>query len=201
MNAEMRIEVALRRRPSDEREYEEPLRAVATDRRLGRARTGVRLRARVGGVRQLAALGAVAVLCTAALGLAVGLALQNNGHRNPAPAPAYSGSLATSPASSATGGEGTLTSATPGSTATPGSSGAASWTPEPTATPGPTFMIYVVRSGDTLSKIAAQFNVSLSSLLAANPYITNPNHIVVGQRIFIPWPTWTPPPAAPTPSQ
>jgi hypothetical protein len=69
------------------------------------------------------------------------------------------------------------------------------WTPGPTDTPGasPTFIIYTIRHGDTLSKIAAQFNVPLSSLLAANPLITNSNQIIVGQKIFIPWPGWVPP--------
>lgn len=44
---------------------------------------------------------------------------------------------------------------------------------------------YTVQSGDTLSKIAAHFGVSLSAIEAANPQI-NPNLIFVGQVIHIP---------------
>jgi len=43
-----------------------------------------------------------------------------------------------------------------------------------------------VRSGDTLSAIAAQHHVSLAALLAANPHITNPNRIFPGQVLQIP---------------
>lgn len=39
---------------------------------------------------------------------------------------------------------------------------------------------YTVRSGDTLSGIAAQKGVSLSGLIAANPQIKNPNLIFPG---------------------
>jgi len=45
---------------------------------------------------------------------------------------------------------------------------------------------YTVRSGDTLSGIAARHGVSLSALLAANPQITNPNLIYPGQTVHIP---------------
>ncbi|MEP7042990.1 MAG: LysM peptidoglycan-binding domain-containing protein [Dokdonella sp.] len=45
---------------------------------------------------------------------------------------------------------------------------------------------YSVRSGDTLSGIAAQHGVSLSSLLAANPQISNPDLIYPGQNVHIP---------------
>jgi LysM repeat protein len=44
---------------------------------------------------------------------------------------------------------------------------------------------YVVQRGDTLSRIAARFGVSLSALMSANG-ITNPNLILVGQRLVIP---------------
>lgn len=43
-----------------------------------------------------------------------------------------------------------------------------------------------VQPGDTLSKIAAQQGVSLDDLLSANPQITNPNLIFVGQQINVP---------------
>lgn len=42
-----------------------------------------------------------------------------------------------------------------------------------------------VQSGDTLSGIANQYGTDVDSLLAANPQITDPNMILVGQRIQI----------------
>lgn len=45
---------------------------------------------------------------------------------------------------------------------------------------------YTVQSGNTLSGIAAQFGVSLSSLLSANPQISNPNLIYPNQVIHLP---------------
>lgn len=44
---------------------------------------------------------------------------------------------------------------------------------------------YVVRSGDTLNKIAQRFGVSASALAAANG-LSNPNRIIVGMRLRIP---------------
>jgi LysM repeat protein len=45
---------------------------------------------------------------------------------------------------------------------------------------------YTVQRGDYLRSIARKFNVSYADLLAANPQITNPNLIYVGQRINLP---------------
>jgi LysM repeat protein len=45
---------------------------------------------------------------------------------------------------------------------------------------------YTVRSGDSMSAIAARFGVSLYALEKANPQVTNPNLIQVGQRLTIP---------------
>jgi spore coat assembly protein SafA len=45
---------------------------------------------------------------------------------------------------------------------------------------------YTVRSGDTLSAIAAHHGVSLSALEAANPQIRNPNLIHPGETVHIP---------------
>jgi len=53
-------------------------------------------------------------------------------------------------------------------------------------------MEYRVRSGDTLTGIAAKFNVSLSELEGANPQIGNPNTIHPNELVNIPAP------AAPT---
>lgn len=68
----------------------------------------------------------------------------------------------------------------PGATATPAA------TPEPTASPEPTPQVYVVQPGDTLEAIARRHGVTAQQLLAANPQITNPNFIQVGQRLTIP---------------
>ena len=46
---------------------------------------------------------------------------------------------------------------------------------------------YSIQSGDTLSKIASQFGISLSQLLAANPGV-DPRRLRIGQRIVIPEP-------------
>ena len=46
-------------------------------------------------------------------------------------------------------------------------------------------MIYAVKNGDTLSRIAKQHGLDLPALLAMNPHIFNPNRIYVGQRINI----------------
>jgi LysM repeat protein len=45
---------------------------------------------------------------------------------------------------------------------------------------------YVVQRGEYLRMIARKFNVTYADLLAANPQITNPNLVYVGQRINLP---------------
>ncbi len=45
---------------------------------------------------------------------------------------------------------------------------------------------HTVQAGDTLSGIAAQAGVSLATVEAANPRITNPNFIYVGERVHVP---------------
>jgi lysozyme len=59
--------------------------------------------------------------------------------------------------------------------------------PEPTPTPEPVKQetVYVVKSGDTLSGIAAQYGVTYQELASYNG-ISNPNVIYVGQEIHIP---------------
>jgi nucleoid-associated protein YgaU len=76
-----------------------------------------------------------------------------------------------------------VTTVTP--VATIGPSSAPSATPEPSATP----RLYRIKSGDTLGRIAQRFNVTVADIMAANPEITNPDHIVPGQVITIPLPS------------
>jgi LysM repeat protein len=60
------------------------------------------------------------------------------------------------------------------------------------------YFIYIVARGDTLKGLATRFGVTVDSLLAANPNITNANVIYEGQRLTVyvtaPPPTNPPPP-------
>ena len=47
-------------------------------------------------------------------------------------------------------------------------------------------MLYRVKSGDTLGKIAEKFQVSIDVIMSANPEITSPELIRAGQEIIIP---------------
>lgn len=47
-------------------------------------------------------------------------------------------------------------------------------------------MTYTVVEGDSLSAIAHKFNITLQELEAANPKITNPDDIKVGEVLNIP---------------
>jgi LysM repeat protein len=66
-------------------------------------------------------------------------------------------------------------------------------TPAPTPTASP--LIYKVKSGDFLGKIAHKFHVDVAAILAANPWITNPDHLEAGWLLVIP----TTPQASPSP--
>lgn len=61
----------------------------------------------------------------------------------------------------------------------------------PTPRPDPTARFYTIRQGDTLNRIARRNDLTVGQLLTANPSITDPNLIAVGQVITIP------PPGAP----
>jgi len=75
-----------------------------------------------------------------------------------------------------------------GATPTPRASAAATATPAPTVPPAPTPQVYTVASGDTMSKIAKRYGVTIDAILHANPKIKDPNKIKVGDRITIPLP-------------
>jgi LysM repeat protein len=55
----------------------------------------------------------------------------------------------------------------------------------PTPTPTPTPRLYVVQSGDTLSHIAVEFNITVEALMARNG-IEDPRNLRVGQKLIIP---------------
>lgn len=60
--------------------------------------------------------------------------------------------------------------------------------------------LYTVKAGDTMYQIAQQNRISLATLVAANPQITNPDRIFPGQMICIPRATGGEMPAMPGPS-
>jgi LysM repeat protein len=55
-----------------------------------------------------------------------------------------------------------------------------------TAAPNAPARTYTVARGDTVERIARRFNLTVSELLAANPKITNPNRIRIGEKLTIP---------------
>jgi hypothetical protein len=57
--------------------------------------------------------------------------------------------------------------------------------PKPAPAPAPGGAYYVVRRGDTLTRIAARFRTSVARLLKLNPSIKNANLIYAGQRIRV----------------
>jgi LysM repeat protein len=77
-------------------------------------------------------------------------------------------------------GDGGPTTAPSSSQAVPSASVASTRPPEPTA------QVYLVKEGDTLSKIASSFDLTLEELLAANPQITDPDKVGIGDEITIP---------------
>jgi LysM repeat protein len=65
--------------------------------------------------------------------------------------------------------------------------------PTPRPTPAPTQVVYVVKSGDQLARIAAKYGVTVAAIQEANG-IKDPNLIRVGQKLIIPLPQVTPAP-------
>jgi hypothetical protein len=80
------------------------------------------------------------------------------------------------------GGDGGAASPTPSATV------AITPTPVPTEPPAPTPQVYVVAKGDTMSKIAKKFGVTIEEIMAVNPKIKNPDKIGIGDEITIPLP-------------
>jgi LysM repeat protein len=73
------------------------------------------------------------------------------------------------------------------SSPSPAASALASAAAEVTPAPAPSALTYTVAKGDTMSKIAAKFHVSLADLVAANKAkFPDPNKIVVGSVLIIP---------------
>jgi LysM repeat protein len=75
-----------------------------------------------------------------------------------------------------------------GGGATPVSSAEPTASLAPTPIPSPTPQVYVIVAGDTLSGVAKTHGLTLEELLAANPSITDPDKIAIGDEIIIPAP-------------
>jgi LysM repeat protein len=72
----------------------------------------------------------------------------------------------------------------------PGTSAGPSGSVEPTLAPAQTPQTYVVATGDTMSKIANRFGVSLDDLIAANrETVPDPDKLGVGDILVIPLPS------------
>ena len=71
-------------------------------------------------------------------------------------------------------------------TPSPSASPTSDVSPSPTPTPTAESVIYRVKSGDTLGKIAERFQVSIELIMSVNPEITRPELINVGQDLIIP---------------
>lgn len=54
-------------------------------------------------------------------------------------------------------------------------------------------VLYTVRRGDTMYKIAKRFGISLGEMIKANPQVKNPNRILPGQELCVPAGTGTTP--------
>ena len=52
-------------------------------------------------------------------------------------------------------------------------------------TPKVGFIIYQIKKGDTLSRIAAAYGCTVNDLLKWNPRITNKNLIIAGDYLYI----------------
>ncbi|GEM_PF-4148285 len=58
--------------------------------------------------------------------------------------------------------------------------------PSPSPTPTPAYIVHVVQPGETLIRIARQYDTTVEAILELNPEITDPNFIREGQEIKVP---------------
>jgi LysM repeat protein len=76
-----------------------------------------------------------------------------------------------------------------GASPSPSATAQVTASPSPTEEPAPTPQTYVIKQGDTLSKIAKRNDITLDQLLAANKdTIKDADKISVGDEIIIPVP-------------
>lgn len=73
-----------------------------------------------------------------------------------------------------------------GSEPTPVASATATPEASPTPEPTPEQVVYTIKSGDTLTEISQKFQVSIDVIIGANPEVTDPNNLRIGQRLIIP---------------
>jgi LysM repeat protein len=73
-----------------------------------------------------------------------------------------------------------------GSEPTPVASATATPEASPTPEPTPEQVVYTIKSGDTLFDISQQFQVSVDVILGANPEVTDPGNLKIGQQLIIP---------------
>jgi hypothetical protein len=135
-----------------------------------------------GGNRLDGVLTAIAVIAILALGVAAviflpGLLNKGGASKTPLPSIVIPSGLATSAPSG-------LFSAPPSVAPSIGPSVA----PTEQASQGPVSSprLYRIKTGDSLAKIANRFGITLQDILDANPDISNPNNIFVGQIIVVP---------------
>lgn len=110
------------------------------------------------------------------------------------------GALAVASITAACGGDDEPTNAERPEDVTPEVLAESELPPTPTAVPvviEPEELTYTVEAGDLLGAIAQRFGLTLDELLAANPQITDPNTIQVGDVVTIPEATDEPAEAEP----
>lgn len=76
----------------------------------------------------------------------------------------------------------------PSSSAGPDGSAAPTSAAPASAGPAGSSQIYVVKKGDNPTTIAKKFGVTVKALMAANPQVTDPTKLKIGQKLTIPAP-------------
>jgi LysM repeat protein len=62
----------------------------------------------------------------------------------------------------------------------------ASAAPSVTPVPSPSPTVYTVKAGDTLSRIAGKYGLTVEQIVKANPQIKDPNKLALGDQLVIP---------------